>query len=368
MKIALVVHDFNASFGQGRYCVELVRHLHPRARFTVYSNTYQGTAPPNTTWQRVACNRANALTTVFSFIPAAERLLRRDRPDLIHAQGLTGWSADIITGHICNAARRERLRATERRALLFIKLVTPFERAFYRQGRARRLIAISRSLADEIRSKYGWKKPVDIIYHGTNVDDFRPPADDLERARLRREYGLPPNRWTWLFMGEALKGLADVIEQLPAFPQAHLLVVTRSDLPPFRSQAAALGVGDRIRFHGFASHPEQAFRAVDVFVYPNDYDPFGMVATEAMATALPVILGHTIGAAELVEHGHNGLLCEPHHAPSIHAQLSRLAADSGFGREMGARARQTVEKHTWKVCAEETWSAYKRLLEEKHAA
>jgi glycosyltransferase involved in cell wall biosynthesis len=368
MKIALVVHDYDANFGQGRYCVELVRHLHGRANFVIYSNTFRGPLLPDVTWRHVPAIRYNALTTVFSFLPAAECLLRRDRPDLIHAQGLTGWSSDIITGHICNAARGRRLRTQDRRPHLFIKLVTPFERAFYRRRRARHLIAISQALAREMRVEYGWQKATDVIYHGTNLEQFRPVACEQERANLRIRYGIPLANWTWLFMGEAVKGLQEVIEQLPFFPQAHLLVVTRSDLRRFRQLADSLSVGKRITFHGFEPNSEEAFRAADVFVYPNDYDPFGMVAAEAMATGIAVVVGRTIGAAELVRHGVNGLLCEPHDAGSIRAQLSVLASDKSAARAMGMAARDTVAQHTWSVCAEQTWAVYQQVLQERFPA
>lgn len=364
MKIALVVHDYDANYGQGRYCVELVRHLHTRASFVIYSNTFRGPELPNVTWRYVPALRYNALTTVFSFLPAAERMLRRDRPDLIHAQGLTGWSADVITGHICNAARGRRLRTRDTRPHLFIKLVTPFERAFYRRPRARQLIAISQSLAQEIRAEYGWSKAVDVVYHGTNLEQFRPAITDDERTALCRRYRIPPNRWVWLFMGEAIKGLQEVIEQLPAFPQAHLLVITRSDLRSFRIQADELKVTDQITFYGFEPISEDAFRTADVFVYPNDYDPFGMVATEAMATGLAVVLGLTIGAAELVTHGKNGLLCEPYNTLSIRTQLRRLDGDLPATKAMGLAARKTIEEHTWAICAEQTWSVYQQALRE----
>ena len=92
-----------------------------------------------------------------------------------------------------------------------------------------------------------------------------------------------------------------------------------------------------------------------------------MVATEAMATGIPVVLSRAIGAAELVEHGRNGLLCDQQDAASVHDQLARLAADPGNAKAMGLAARATIEQHTWDVCAEQTWSVYEQVLREKQA-
>ncbi|MEI6356899.1 MAG: glycosyltransferase family 4 protein, partial [Verrucomicrobiota bacterium] len=135
----------------------------------------------------------------------------------------------------------------------------------------------------------------------------------------------------------------------------------------YRGLAESIRVDQRTTFHGYEPVSAEAFRAADVFVYPNDYDPFGMVATEAMATGIPVVLGREIGAAELVDHGRNGLLCDQQDAASIREQLARLATDPETAIAMGLAARATIEQYTWAVCAEETWRVYEQVFREKRA-
>jgi glycosyltransferase involved in cell wall biosynthesis len=368
MRVALVVHDFDSNFGQGRYCVEIARRLRHHCALTVYANTHkEADLMEKVTVRHVRTWRRKAITTVFSFIPSSERIIRREKFDIIHAQGLSCWRTDVITGHICNAARLRKMRARDLRSRLFIALVIPFERAFYRQRRARRLIAISHVLEREIRDEYGWRKPVDVIYHGTNIEQFRPALDDEELSSLRRRFMLPPGRWTWLFVGEAIKGLRQVIDQLPHFPDATLLVISRSDLSPYRVLAANLNVTEQVMFRGFDEHPELAFRTADAFVYPNDYDPFGMVGAEAMASGMPVILGRGIGVAELVEHGISGLLCDPHDASSVRAQLEHLRRDRDQARRMGNAARDSIMQHSWDICARSTLQTYEAVMRERGA-
>lgn len=367
MHVALVVHDFNVNFGQGRYGVELVRRLASRCRITVISNTV-GTPPiDGVVFRHVPALRQHAFTSVLSFIPGAEWAVRRSGAELIHAQGLTCWSADVITGHICNAARARASAASHRRSRWFMRLIIPLESAFYRQRRAQHLIAISRVLEREIQTEYGWKKDSTVIHHGTDTAVFRPPSDDAERLRLRRRFKLPPTGWTWLFIGEAVKGLSQVIASLAAYPEAQLLVVSRSDFSSFRRQVEQLGLTGRVIFHGFDPHPEEAFRAVDVFVYPSDYDPFGMVASEAMATALPVIVGAEIGAAELIVPGENGLLCDPKNSATIREGLDFLRADPAGARRMGARGRETVLSVSWDHCADRTYAVYEQVYKKIRA-
>lgn len=358
MKVAFVVHDFDATFGQGRYAVELARRLSSKCEFVVYANTFNAPGLSNVRWVKVPALRWNVITTVFTFLPAAERLLRRDRPDVIHAQGLTGWSADVITGHICNAARARTLATQRNRARRFIQIVTPFERAFYRQKRATELIAISKGLSSEIQQEYGWNKGIHVLHHGTNTEQFRPPVDGWEREALRKLFRLPDGRWHWLFMGEAVKGLRLVIEQLPQFPDAHLLVISRSDSSSYSALAQSLGVFDRVSFWGYEPRSELAFRAVDVFVYPSDYDPFGMVGSEAMASGIPVILGKNIGVAELVQDGVNGLLCDPENPDTIGDRLRRLRNGPGLAARIGKAGRETVVETSWDHNAEEVFRIY----------
>jgi UDP-glucose:(heptosyl)LPS alpha-1,3-glucosyltransferase len=297
----------------------------------------------------------------------AERLVRRDRPDVIHAQGLTCWSADVITAHICNAARSRTKVMQQRRAGLFIRLVTPLERRFYQQRRASQLIAISEATAHEIQSEYGWRRPFTVLHHGTNTVQFRPAADAAETASIRRQFNLPEGRWIWLFVGEAVKGLRQVIEQLPDFPKAHLLAITRSELGRYQTQARQLGVTDRITFFGYTPRPELAYRAADVFVYPSEYDPFGMVGSEAMASGLPVVLGRSIGVAELVHHGSNGLLCNPDVPASIREQLARLEADPVATRNLGLTARETIIATSWEHNAAEVFRIYEQAFRDRSA-
>jgi glycosyltransferase involved in cell wall biosynthesis len=366
--VGLVVHDFDAGYGQGRYCLELVRHLQDDIRFTVFANTFRAPAAEQITWIKVPAWRFDALTSVFSFIPFSERLVRKHRPDLVHAQGLTCWQSDIITGHICNAARAKQMNTRWLKPRLFARLVIPFERAFFQNPNARHVIAISRILEDEVRREYAWNKPVTVIYHGTDSQLFRPSNSPDETKALRARFNLPSSRWTWLFIGEAVKGLRQAIDQLPAFPNAHLLVITRSNLAMYRSQAAVLGVTDRITFHGPEKSPEEAYRAVDLFLYPSDYDPFGMVVTEAMATGIPVAIGRGLGAAELVDHRENGLKFDPHSPEDIRRCLEWIAADPERGRAMGSAGRQQILRHSWEVCARKTLGVYQRVYREKFGA
>ncbi len=365
MKIALVVHDFDLNFGHGRYTVELARRLAPLHDVHIYANRFTVPLEANFTFQKVPAWRRTSLGTVLTFVRPAEKLLRRQTYDIIHAQGLSCWHADVVTAHMCNAAKAQHLKPAQWHKRLFPLIITRLERRFYQQTRARHLIAISQQFGREIAEYYGWNKPATVIYHGTDTEQFAPPASTDARSRVRARYQLKPTAWVWLFVGEAIKGLREVIEQLPRFPDATLLVISRSPLEPFQEQARGLGVETRIQFWGVENSPALAYQAADVFVYPCRYEPFGLVVAEAMATELPVIVGHSVGAAEWITHQQNGLLCDPAQPDSLRQQLEWLRADVARARDMGQAARATTLKHSWTACAEATEAVYETVLRER---
>ena len=361
--IALVIHDLDLTNGQGRYAVELLRRLQGRARFSVFSNTADPEVLrqlPEVTWVKIPAWRRRYIGAVFSFLAMAELAVRRAGPGLIHAQGLSCWSADVITVHMINAVRSRRLASRQRRAQLFSAIVTPVERAFYRQGRAREAIVMSRRLGAELSREYGWNRPISVIPHGTDSESFRPAQDPDERAALRARLGVPGEAPVWLFVGEAVKGLKETIAELPAFPECRLLVVSRSDPAPYRAQAEALGVAQRVTFSGFTPRPETVYRAADVFVYPSPYEPFGMVVTEAMASGLACLVGAEVGAAELMTTGRDGLLFDPAEPGALRAGLERLFSTPDSIRRVGVAARATIAQHDWDACAAATWQVYQR--------
>src|SRR4029453_7119410 len=111
--------------GQGRYAIEIARRLAPRHTFDVYANSFAVAPQPGWNFVHVPAVRSFALTSVFSFLVSSQVLLRRQSHDLIHAQGLTCWSAEVITAHVCNAARQRVAPADRLRGRLFPWLVIP---------------------------------------------------------------------------------------------------------------------------------------------------------------------------------------------------------------------------------------------------
>lgn len=361
MKIALVVHDHDPGYGQGRYTVELASRLAKDHDVHVYANRFGAPLQPNVTYQRVPAVRASAMLTILSFVRAAESLLKRQRYDIVHAQGLTCWRANVITAHICNSSRRN-IRSQTLKSRMFADLSGRLERSFYKANRDAKIIGVSNLVSGEIHSACNTREGPSTLYHGVDCNHFRPVSSGEERSTSQRQFNLSAGAWQWLFVGESVKGLAQVIHQLPRFPSAQLLVVSRSEIGPYERLARSLNVSERIRFHGPESLMHLVYRAADVLVYPSPYDAFGMVVAEAMASGLPVIASRSIGAAEWIDDGHNGLLCDPASDTSLCGCLEKLHRDPHLARKLAEAARATALQHTWDDCAQSTLGIYEQVL------
>lgn len=365
MKIAFVVHDFDPGFGQGRYAVELARRFAPDHDVHVYANRFASQLEANVTFQRVPALRRSALLTILSFIRNAETLLARRTYDIVHAQGVTCWHANVVTAHICNAARQRHESPRSLKARLFLAITSRLERRFYQANRQARVIGVSEGVSCQVQQEYGLAHQPAAIHHGIDCAQFQPRQDAGVRSAERAKLSIPEAAWVWLFVGEAAKGLSQTLRQLPAFPQARLLIVTRSDSRPQQRLADELGVASRVRFLGSTEHPERIYQLADVFVYPSTYDAFGMVVAEAMASGLPVICGRPIGAAEWIKDGENGLLCDPAQDDSLRQCLERLGTNAEPGSQLANAARQTALQHSWDECARATLAVYQQAIADR---
>jgi glycosyltransferase involved in cell wall biosynthesis len=88
------------------------------------------------------------------------------------------------------------------------------------------------------------------------------------------------------------------------------------------------------------------FRQADVFVFPSLEDIWGMVAPEAMAFGKPVICSKWAGAAELITHGVDGFICDPHAPGEMAMQMQQFIDEPELIPTMGSAAKATIAQHT----------------------
>jgi glycosyltransferase involved in cell wall biosynthesis len=168
-----------------------------------------------------------------------------------------------------------------------------------------------------------------------------------------------PSRFRILYVGalEAKKGVAHLLDALSL--ASERLGDWECELAgngPLRGalerQAEALGIGERVRFHGALDFDAvtAAYGRASVCVAPSVIGPGGRqegipnVMIEALAFAKPAISTPISGIPELIEDGVSGLLVPPGEAEPLAGALLRIRADPEFARSLGRRGRAVVEE------------------------
>jgi glycosyltransferase involved in cell wall biosynthesis len=114
--------------------------------------------------------------------------------------------------------------------------------------------------------------------------------------------------------------------------------------PELQNFAFSLGVASHVKFLGNRSDVASVLRACDVFCHAAPWEPFGIVALEAMAVGLPVVVPNAGGIREILDSGEAGLLYPALDDRALSQAMVMLAHDSGLRKSMKAAGRRIVEE------------------------
>ncbi len=227
------------------------------------------------------------------------------------------------------------------------------------------IVATSDSYAATSRAV--WDRAARIIPVGVELERFRP---GLAPAPALAELPFP---FVILFVGRlaAHKGVPTLLEALGALPrQAGLVIVGGGPMgATVRQRVAELGLQERVHLAGpvdSAALPHY-YAAASAFVLPSTsrLEAFGIATLEAMASGLPVITSDMPGVRELVEHGVDGLLCQPFDPKDLAAQLRRLIDDPQLAATLGRNARHSVERRfSWEGVSAQLLEVYRSVLDD----
>ena len=316
----------------------------------------------------------------WSFARAARAAWRREAFDVVQSHERIPGCALYRAG---DGVHRRWLELRRRAAGFLERLgmaINPYhryvcaaERRMFEHPRLRAVICISEMVRSEIlRSFRVEPRKLHVIYNGVDLEHFRPRERDAARDADRLRLGFGPRDTMLLFVGSgfARKGLGGAIAGLAlARERSFGLVVAGRDVhqAQFEKQARASGIGERVKFLGGQQDVRPLYAAADCLVLPSRYEPFGSTVLEALAMGLPAIVSSRCGAAEVIEAGVNGWICEPDDAAGI-ARLMTLAGTQARSESMRNAARARAEGYSIDAMAGKLIELYESLAAEAKAA
>ena len=229
------------------------------------------------------------------------------------------------------------------------------------------VITCSHYMRDHVSDIYGLDdQRVAVIPNGIDPLDLQ-PVEDLDALRAR--FAQPDERLV-LLVGRLVyeKGFQIALEALPGVIERlgdvrFLVAGSGTAETELREQAATLGLLDHGTFLGWIGDDmlHSLYRIADLTVVPSIYEPFGLVALEAMASGCPTIVADTGGLREVVPNEHVGLRFRSRDPGSLASMIERVLSDEPLREQLIAEASEHVLSFDWADIARQTAEVYGEL-------
>jgi len=213
---------------------------------------------------------------------------------------------------------------------------------------------------------------VSVIYCGISSDFVPQPRD----VGLAAYWGLT-DKQVVLCLGalkprKNLSFLLEVFARVVARRGDNIRLVLVGNGPEearLRKRARALGIADLVVFTGYVAEADKVryYNLADVFVQTSKLEGFGLVATEAMACGVPVVVSRVGSLPEVVMDGVTGYLCDPNDVEAFAVPIIQLLDNIELRQRMGKAAQTHVkQRFNWDVAAAHVRDHYQDVVARWH--
>lgn len=234
---------------------------------------------------------------------------------------------------------------------------------------ATEVIVNSNYMKNEIQRLFGLPfDKINVIPNGINLSNFTGIERDYD---FRRQYAMD-NEKIILYVGRLVyeKGVQHLIAAMPKilsnYHDVKLIIAGRGGMmDELRAEASNLGLNDKIYFTGYlnSKQVQKMYKCADVAVFPSTYEPFGIVALEAMLAGVPTVVSDVGGLDEIVTHGVDGMKSYAGNANSIADSVTALLYDHQLATNVSKKAKQKVkDQFNWEKIAQDTHFTYEKAI------
>jgi glycogen(starch) synthase len=235
---------------------------------------------------------------------------------------------------------------------------------------SKEVIVNSRYMLDELLwTMHVPESKIHIIPNGIDPTKF---ACELTREELRVKHNLPVDGNVVLLCGRMVreKGVHVLIEAAPGILAQHpnttfLIAGSGYYQPDLENLATSLGLGDHVRFFGRYNdvNLNELLALSTVATAPSIYEPFGIVALEAMAAGVPLVSSDRGGLKDIVDHGLTGLTSYGDNPNSLKDMVNWMLSSPELQTlVVNGAHRKIQEKYTWPAIALQTKVVYDEVL------
>ena len=309
----------------------------------------------------------------FNMIAKANELIAGgEKFDCIHAHDwLVAYSAKTLknsyniplvsTIHATEAGRNSGIHDDVQRYINDTEWLLTYESS--------EVIVNSNYMKCELQRLFGLPfEKINVIPNGININNFAGIERDYE---FRRQYAMD-NEKIILYVGRLVyeKGIQNLISAMPkilnGYHDSKLIIAGKGGMfDELKEQANAMGLGDKVYFTGYlnSKQVQKMYKCADVAVFPSTYEPFGIVALEAMLAGVPTVVSDIGGLDEIVEHGITGMKSYAGNSNSIADSVLGLLYDHKLYANVSKNAKIKVkDQFNWNKIAQDTHYIYEKAI------
>ena len=303
---------------------------------------------------------------------ATEIINKKGKFDVIHAHDwLVAYSAKslkqsfdipmIATIHATEAGRNSGIHDEIQRYINDTEWMLTYE--------ATEVIVNSNFMKCELQRLFGLPfEKIDVIPNGISQTIYDNVVKDYD---FRRKFA-SDNEKIILFTGRLVyeKGIQNLIAAMPkvlnGYHDSKLVICGKGGMiNELKEQVKFLGIENKVYFTGQLNRKDicKMYKCADVAVFPSTYEPFGVVAIEAMSAEIPVVVSDIGGLNEIVEHGINGMKSYTGNANSLADSILSLLLNEQLCSNIVKNAKRKVkEVYNWQKIAQDTHFTYQKAI------
>lgn len=231
------------------------------------------------------------------------------------------------------------------------------------------VIVNSNYMKRELQSLFGLPfEKINVVSNGININMFNGIEKDYN---FRRQYAAD-NEKIILFMGRLVyeKGVQHLISAMPkilaGYNDVKLVIAGKGGMiDELKAQVYAMGIEHKVYFTGYMDAKQvcKMYKCADVSVFPSTYEPFGIVALEAMLSGTPIVVSDIGGLNEIIEHGVDGMKSYAGNSNSIADSILELLYNPQLRDNVTKKAKQKVKnEYNWAKIAQDTHFIYQKAI------